>query len=166
MNDLDARTAVQSLLVAYLPGLTLQNTLAGWANRVNPPPPRESYCLLAVISRVRTSTNIAEWSDEDHELTLTQAVNLTLQADFRGASAQEWAEALSVLWPSQIAADALTLHGCQPLYAGEPQNLTAADAEAQFEPRWAIDLSAAATSRFAAALDYFEDVDLTTYPQL
>lgn len=164
MNDAAARTAVRDLLIAHIPGLTPDNTLAAWDNRVPPPP--GDYCLISVISRVRLSTNIASWSPDTETLSLTQAVNLTLQADFRGGLAQEWAEALSTLWPSQIAADLLTPHGCQPLYAGDPRNLTAAEAEGRFEPRWLIELSAAATTRFAATLDYFEDVDLHTYPQL
>lgn len=165
MTDAEIRTAVRAFCLHICPDLAPEHAVAAYANRSPTPKPGTSWCRLGVLGSTRTSSNLTECTESEAYRVIKPA-QYHVQVDFYGPQAATWAELFSTLWQDATGCDFLVAYHCAPLYADNPRNLTQANGEGQYEPRWEVGAYLAGRSVAGVTWDYFTGVELTTLPQL
>lgn len=141
---LDAVYATVMAFIAQNLGLTSTGpgaqVVRGVPNRVSMPMP--GFVVVQAIQKHRLRTSVDTFdttSASPTTATVNQAVELTLQIDCRGESAEDWADILTTLFRDQYACNALA-PVCQPLYCDDARMTGFVDGEEMYEETWSLDL--------------------------
>lgn len=131
--------ALRSFLLSVLPsGIEV---VRGQDNRV-PEPKVSNFAVMTPLFMERLSTNVTSYSEADQARTDMAPMKVTVQLDVYGPSSADNAQAIALLFRSDIAASAFASSGADvtPLYAGEPRQAPFRDGEQQIEQRWTMDV--------------------------
>lgn len=158
-------TALGNFIAAYT-ALPQTAIIKGWGNRVAKPPRDSAFCVLSVLGATRTSTNVEDWNPETFETTLSMPVQVRVQIDLYSTDAEALCMTLATLLRSFSGCEFFRPYAVQPLYTGDPQNLTVVDGTNQYAARWMLEAYFAVHPQTVIGIDYFENVDLSTHPQL
>lgn len=138
MNVTPQQTAVYLVVQAFVAaslGIDLSLVVQGLANRAAIPAAAPGFVVMELTRNGRLRTNVVTWDLTDpapDALQIEQGTKLTMQLDFYGALAGDWAVIMSTLLRDETGCTALA-PTCQPLFTSEPQLAPLEDDEEQYE---------------------------------
>jgi hypothetical protein len=133
----DLYTKLGAFVALLVPAGTI--IVQGQVNRV-PSPAGANWVLMQTILTRRLSTNVDNYDDPDPlpgTRARQQSVELSVQFDFYGPSAQDSAVMFSTMWRDDFGCDNLA-PTCQPLYADEAKQAPLMTGEQQYLQRWTV----------------------------
>lgn len=136
----------------------------GYVNRVSSPAGPD-YVLITPLAMTRLATNRHAWDAEPGVASVIQPTRRRVQLDCYGASAAPWAKTLTTLLRDPIGADFLAPYGIAPLSCEDPQDLTQAEGDEQWLPRFMVQVFLQVNDVTAVGLDFFTDVNLQLHPK-
>ena len=136
----------------------------GYMNRVSKPAGRD-YVLVTPMAMARLGTNRHGWDAQTGTETVTQPTRRRVQLDCYGVQAAVWAKTLATLLRDRNGADFLAAYGMAPLYCEDPLDLTQAEGDEQWNPRFMVAAMLQVNDTAAVGLDYFTNVNLYLFPQ-
>lgn len=145
-------------------GVTAPEIVRGYVNRVAKPT-TANYVLITPMSMARLSTNRHDWDGATGVESVTQPTRRRVQLDCYGALAAVWAKTLATLLRDRNGADFLGSYGVAPLWCEDPQELTQAEGDEQYHPRYMLAAMLQVNDVTAVGLDHFTNVNLILRPQ-
>lgn len=136
----------------------------GYVNRVSQPAGPD-YVLVTPLAMTRLATNRHGWDAEKGTASVIQPVRRRVQLDCYGVNAAPWAKTVTTLLRDAIGADFLAPYGVAPLSCEDPQDLTQAEGDEQWQPRFMVQAFLQVNDMAAVGLDYFTNVNLSLHPQ-
>jgi hypothetical protein len=136
ISDQDIFTALRTFLISVLPSGT--EVVQAQDNSV--PMPLGAFVAMNNVGLSRLSTNTDTYIDP---VTTTGTKNVssdieyTIQLDFYGASAADWAMIVQTLFRDEYGVS-LFPSNVVPLYADDPIQIALIDGEQQYEQRWVV----------------------------
>ncbi len=135
---LTSQSDVFTALVGFLQGIYPQASIVrALDNQV--PMPRENVIVLTPLSVTRLSTNVTTYDADTGLLTLKMPSEYLIQVDCYGASAQDTAVTLAVLWRDALTVDQFP-DGITPLYAEDARQIQFENDQRQYEERWKVEI--------------------------
>lgn len=134
----DVYTTVRAFLLSIVPAGV--EVLQGLQNRVTLPAPLPGFIIMQAINLVRLRTNEDTWDITDPAptgLSISNALQVTLQLDCYGPDSGNWAAMINSLWRDSVGVDAMA-PTCAPLYADNARLVPLVDGEEQYEERWSV----------------------------
>lgn len=135
-------TKVRAYLLDPVAGIVPVGTpvIRGPMNRAAQP--AVDHVVITPTLRKRLRTNVETDVDPypspgDGTVQIEQGTQLTIQADFYGAQAGDWAAIFSTIWRSEYACKALA-PDCAPLYSDEGRMIPLTTGEEQYLERWTV----------------------------
>ena len=119
--------------------------IRGYVNRVSKPKVPD-YVLVTPMTMTRLATNNHQWDAET------------------GNNAAVWAKTLATLLRDAVGCDFLAPYGLAPLFVEDPQELTQAEGDEQYHPRFMLGVMLQVNETVSVGLDYFTDVNLYLRP--
>lgn len=142
----DVMASIRTFISAVLPvpeGTQLIEVIQGLDNRV--PMPQNPFVAMTYLNQRRLSWNRKRYTDtvDTQAVRIVMHTSVNIQLDCYGVLAGEWAAMLATLFFDETAFDALKTLGkfCEPLYISDPVLMPFVNAEAQWQPRWRLDLT-------------------------
>ncbi|WP_414499434.1 LIC_12616 family protein [Zymobacter sp. IVIA_12111.31 C1] len=108
----------------------------------NVPMPKGECIILSDIGTRGLSTDITEYDGANGTAQHSRSTQWRCQVDIYGERAHDLATIIATLWRSTYGCDDLAqrLPGFQPLYSSEPRQMNFISGEANYEPRYTLDL--------------------------
>lgn len=113
--------------------------IRGYVNRVTKPA-TDDYILITPMSHVRLSKNRTHWDGETSVKDITVPTRRRVQIDCCGSKADVWAKTLFACFEDISIVDMMAEYNVVPLWAEAPQDLTDADDNEQYHPRYMLEL--------------------------
>lgn len=135
----DVFTTLTTFLVGVLPAGVQVIQLD--ENRTAMPPADPGFVGMLIRMQKRVMTNIDSWDisgPPPTDMSIMQAVAITVQLDCYGANAYDWAVILSTVLRDEYSVPLLAPI-LSPLYTDEPRFAPLANGEEQYERRWIVD---------------------------
>ena len=123
----------------------------GYVNRVSKPKTK-SYVLVTPMTMTRLSTN------------LHQTECGGVQLDVYGPTAADRAQTLATLLRDGVGCRFLRTYGIAPLYVEDPQDMTQAEGDEQYNPRFMLNVLVQANRVEHVEMDTFTDAELSVHP--
>lgn len=119
-------------------GLAPANVIQGIQNRASMPE-FDNFVLIQALTRHRLRTNLHDYSVANAgNVNIQEGVELAVQIDCYGTSAEDWATMLSSTLRDEYGCTALGPN-VQPLYADDARLIPLVAGEEQYEERWSVD---------------------------
>ena len=136
ITDQDIFAALRTFLISIVPGAT--EVVQEQDNQVAMP--LGGFVGMNNVGSKRLDTNVTTYTpgtDNPGSKSVQVATQYTMQLDFYGPSAGDWANTAQILFRDEYATD-LFPENIQPLYADDPVQIPLVDGEAQYEQRWKL----------------------------
>ena len=137
--------------------------IRGYVNRVSKPKVPD-YVLVTPMTMTRLATNNHQWDAETGVQSVTPPTRRRVQIDCYGNNAAVWAKTLATLLRDAVGCDFLAPYGLAPLFVEDPQELTQAEGDEQYHPRFMLGVMLQVNETVSVGLDYFTDVNLYLRP--
>lgn len=137
--------------------------IRGYVNRVSKPA-EPDYVLVTPMGMARLATNNHQWDAETGIQSVTQPTRRRVQIDCYGKDAAVWAKTLATLLRDAVGCEFLAPYGLAPLFVEDPQDLTQAEGDEQYHPRFMLGAMLQVNETVSVSLDYFTDVNLYLRP--
>lgn len=111
----------------------------GYVNRVTKPA-TDDYILITPMSHVQLSKKRTAWDGETSVKDITIPTRRRVQIDCCGSKADVWAKTLFACFGDISIVDMMAEYNVTPLWAEAPQDLTEADDNEQYHPRYMLEL--------------------------
>ena len=109
----------------------------GYVNRVSKPKTK-SYVLVTPMTMTRLSTNLHQ--TECGGEAIVQPQRRRVQLDVYGPTAADRAQTLATLLRDGVGCRFLQTYGIAPLYVEDPQDMTQAEGDEQYNPRFMLNV--------------------------
>lgn len=160
MTEDNIYVAIEAALT-QLTDVVSNNVLRAYpSQRVNLPP-SNNYIIMTFTGDLRLSTPSARWTDDTY--TINQNRQGSVQIDFFGSKAKQWADAIVDSARSVILCDLLEAYGIQPLYCDDARNTTIISGEKQYVPRWTVQLEITYNTSLSVPVDTFSEAQLNIF---
>lgn len=133
----------------------------GYVNRVSKPKTK-SYVLVTPMTMTRLSTNLHQ--TECGGIAIVQPQRRRVQLDVYGPSAADRAQTLATLLRDGVGCRFLQTYGIAPLYVEDPQDMTQAEGDEQYNPRFMLNVLIQANRVEHVEMDTFTDAELSVHP--
>lgn len=136
ITDQDIFTALRVFLLSILPGGT--EVVQSQDNRVAMP--LGGFVAMNNAGSKRLETNVVTYtagSSNPGTKNIQTSTQYTMQLDFYGPVAADWANTAQILFRDEYATSIFPTN-IQPLYADDPIQIPLIDGEAQYEQRWKL----------------------------
>lgn len=136
-----AETQLYNALRSFLLGLLSCPVIQTQQNRV--PMPQGDFCAMTSLGTYGLSTDKASYIPTESKQSHTRSTRWDVQLDFYGPNATENANLVATMIRTDYACDQFSTSNIdmQPLYAGDPRQMTIVNAEQQYEKRWIVEAS-------------------------
>ena len=122
----------------------------GYVNRVSKPKTK-SYVLVTPMTMTRLSTNLHQ-------------TECRVQLDVYGPTAADRAQTLATLLRDGVGCRFRQTYGIAPLYVEDPQDMTQAEGDEQYNPRFMLNVLIQANRVEHVEMDTFTDADFSVHP--
>lgn len=160
MTEDNIYDAIKAVLIELtdVPG---DNIFTVYQSRHNGVLPSDDYIIMTFAGDIRLGTPSARCSENTY--TVNQAKQGSVQIDFFGEKAKQWADAAVDGSCSAILYDMLEPYGIQPLYCDETRNATVDDGEQQYVRHWTVQLEITYNTSLNVSADTFSKVQLNNF---
>lgn len=160
LTDEDVFTALRSFLMLVVPDIEV---LREFDDQV--PLPDGGFILMSPISILALATALTDYADtpndpENSALLLKESTKCTVQIDFFGPDAMQWAKTFVSTFPSEW--------GClqfgdnvKPLSCGEPKLLAIENGTTQYENRWGVTADLQYNPTVTVPMQYADEAEAT-----
>lgn len=131
--DHDIFRSMRTFLLSFLPINT--EVIQAQDNRVAMP--KKGFIAMNNVGMDRISFNIDNYQALSQGKTILTPFRYSLQLDFYGEDAQQWAAETVALFRDEYATEIFPSN-IQPLYADDPIQIPLIDGEDQYEQRWKL----------------------------
>lgn len=147
---------------AYLLGILGDGTFIAQtqANRVAMPD-SANFVFMTPMSRIELGTSVDDWPPDavaPTVLDVTQPTEFTVQIDFYGPLASDWAQKVITLTRNLYGAERLVT----PLYTTGARQLALINGEQQYESRWTVSLVTQINPTVSTAMQFADTVTVDT----
>ena len=102
--------------------------------------PKGGFVSMLLVDHQRLATNTERPDPQRDAVVISQLISRTMQCDFYGEQASDWATIITTLYTTQATCELLAKCNIQPLYTSNPKELPIINGEKQAEHRWMCEL--------------------------
>ena len=135
---------------AYLLGLFScppQTVIQGYQN--NNPLPDEAV-VMTILFENELDMAVSHYDPAADKTAVQQSVEVTMQVDCYGENSHAMARQIASMWQSLPTTE--VLQNCQPLYCGDPKDLTFVNETGQYELRFMVGLELQYNTKYENAV--------------
>lgn len=159
ITDQDIFAALRVFLISIVPGAT--EVVQEQDNQVAMP--LGGFVGMNNVGSKRLDTNVVTYApgtENPGTKSIQAATQYTMQLDFYGPAAGDWANTAQMLFRDEYATN-LFPEDIQPLYADDPVQMPLIDGESQYEKRWRMNAVLQYNPVVTVAQDFATELAIT-----